>query len=58
MNIYELAKICGCSIATISKALNNRKDVKESTRRLVLAKAQEHGYVANPNARALALKGK
>jgi LacI family transcriptional regulator len=51
--IYDIAKIAGTSAATVSKVLNNYKDVSPTTREKVLAIAKEIGYVPNLTARSL-----
>ena len=51
--IYDIAKACGLSPATVSKALSNASDVSASTRERVRRIAQELDYVPNAGARAL-----
>ncbi len=53
VSIKDIAAECGVSIATVSKALNNHRDVSENTRRLIREKAKEMGYLPNSQARAL-----
>lgn len=53
ISIKDVAKKCGVSTATVSKALNNRDDVSEVTREQIKKVASELGYYANPSARAL-----
>ena len=53
VSIKDIASACGVSIATVSKALNNHKDVSEKTRKFVREKAKEMGYLPNSQARAL-----
>ena len=43
-SIKDIALKCGVSIATVSKAINNKKDISEETRELVLKTARELGY--------------
>ena len=43
-SIKDIALKCGVSIATVSKAINNKKDISEETRDLVLKTARELGY--------------
>lgn len=43
----------GCSINTVSKALNNKPDVSPKTRQLVLETARRMGYVPNSLAKSL-----
>ncbi|MBE0450754.1 MAG: LacI family DNA-binding transcriptional regulator [Clostridia bacterium] len=51
--IYDIAKAVGTSAATVSKALNNYKDVSPKTKEKVLAMAKEMGYIPNLTARSL-----
>lgn len=53
MNIYEFARHCGVSIGTVSRAINNRKDVDPETRAMILRRMVELGYQPNRTARAL-----
>lgn len=54
MNIYDLAREAGVSIATASKALNGRRDVNEKTRLKVLETAKRLQYHPSHLARGLA----
>lgn len=47
MNIKQLAKHLGLSIATVSRALNGRQDVSAQTQERVLLAAQSLGYSPN-----------
>jgi DNA-binding LacI/PurR family transcriptional regulator len=49
----ELAKICGVSQGTVDRALHGRKGVSETTRQLILAAAEKHGYRPHPAAREM-----
>ncbi len=51
--IKYIAKITGCSVMTVSRALNNPELVKEETRKKILAALESLGYVQNRVARAL-----
>jgi LacI family transcriptional regulator len=51
--IRDVARLAGVSIATVSRALNDRGDVSAGTRERVQSAAQELGYTADPAARAL-----
>lgn len=48
MNLKELAKRLGLSPSTVSKALNDRPDINESTRQKVLAAAERYRYRPDP----------
>lgn len=53
MNIKQLAKHLDLSIGTVSRALNGKPDVSESTRERVREAALELGYSANAAGRSL-----
>jgi LacI family transcriptional regulator len=53
MDIRELARRTGVSVATVSRALNNRPDVNPETRDRIVAMARELGYRPNHQARSL-----
>lgn len=55
MNIYDISKQSGVSIATVSRVLNNSKNVSEKTRQKVLAVMEEADYQPNAFARGLML---
>lgn len=55
MNIYDIAKEAGVSIATISRVINGSDKVKESTRKRVLELIEKYHYTPNAFARALGL---
>ncbi len=52
-SLKDIAKRCGVSTATVSKALNGQKDISEKTRKIIKAAAVEMGYYPNAAARAL-----
>ncbi len=56
VTIYDIAKLAGCSPATVSKAFNNYSSVKESTYKKVMEVSESLGYTPNTNARALTTK--
>ncbi|MDV2684082.1 LacI family DNA-binding transcriptional regulator [Alkalihalophilus lindianensis] len=56
INISEVAKKAGVSIATVSRVFNNSGRVKESTRKKIQAIIEETGYRPNVLARELAEK--
>lgn len=53
VSIKDIASACGVSIATVSKALNDHKDVSESTKMMIRETAKKLGYLPNSQARAL-----
>ena len=55
MNIYDISKRAGVSIATVSRVLNNSLHVSEKTRQHVLSVIEEAGYIPNAFARGLGL---
>lgn len=56
INIYDLARQLGISSGTVSRALNDRKEVSAATRTRVLEAAKRLGYVPSPLARGLATR--
>ena len=55
MNIYDIAKECGVSIATVSRVINNNPHVRAQTRERILAVMAQQGYTPNAFARGLGL---
>lgn len=55
MNIYDISQKAGVSTATVSRVLNNNKNVSEKTRQKVLSVMAEEGYQPNAFARGLTL---
>lgn len=55
MNIYDVSRRAGVSIATVSRVLNGNPNVSEKTRAKVLAVMDELGYTPNVFARGLGL---
>lgn len=53
VSLKDIARACGVSVATVSKALNGQPDVGEDTRARISAVAEEMGYMTNAAARAL-----
>ncbi|MGN0351168.1 MAG: LacI family DNA-binding transcriptional regulator [Roseburia sp.] len=53
VSLKTIAEKCGVSTATVSKALNDQKDIGEETKNRVRKVAQELGYFPNAAARAL-----
>jgi DNA-binding LacI/PurR family transcriptional regulator len=54
--IYDVAKLSGLSISTVSRVLNSPDHVNEATRGKVLAAIQQLGFVPKAEARARAMK--
>lgn len=53
VSMKDIAQRCGVSVATVSKALNNHKDIGAETRERICQAADEMGYLTNSAARAL-----
>lgn len=51
--IFDLERLTGYSIGTISRAFNKSPTIKASTRELILKKAREISYVPHAGARAI-----
>ncbi len=43
MNLTELARLCGCTTSTVSKAFRNSPHLREETKQHILNTAREHG---------------
>lgn len=56
LTIYDIARIAGVSIATVSRVFNNPESVSEGTRLNILEIAHKHGYHPQAFAQALASK--
>lgn len=54
VSLKDISAVCGVSVATVSKALNNQSDIGEKTKRKIRQTAKEMGYF--PNSAAIALK--
>ncbi len=55
INIYDIAKLSGVSIATVSRVVNGSPRVSEKTKEKVLAVMKAHDYTPNVFARGLGL---
>ena len=55
MNIYDISKKAGVSIATVSRVMNGNARVSEKTRQKILAIMAENDYTPNAFARGLGL---
>jgi LacI family transcriptional regulator len=56
ITIKDIAKKLNISIATVSRAFNNKSDIKLETKNLILNTAKEMGYRPNPMAKKLIQK--
>ncbi len=56
VSMKDISSYCHVSIATVSKALNNRGDISDETKMRVRQAAKEMGYLPNSSARALKTK--
>ena len=53
ITVKDLAQLCGVSIGTIDRAINNRGGINPETKQKILDAAAKYGYVKNQNARTL-----
>jgi LacI family transcriptional regulator len=53
VSITDVARECGCSIATVSMVLNGRGKISAATQKRVVKVAARMGYVPNPAGRSL-----
>lgn len=53
VNIRDVAKALNLSVSTVSRAINNKPDINDETRKLVLNKIEEMNYSPNFTARNL-----
>lgn len=53
ISMKDIARACGVSVATVSKALNDQPDIGEETRKKIRRKAMQMGYYPNSVARTL-----
>lgn len=53
VSMKDISNACGVSIATVSKALNDHKDIGSETKKRIRNVAKEMGYYPNLSARAL-----
>lgn len=55
VSIKDVADRCSVSATTVSRALNNSKEISDKTRKRILKTCEEMGYVPNASARNLIL---
>lgn len=53
VSMKDISVACGVSVATVSKALNDHKDIGEATKEKIRRTAKEMGYLPNLSARTL-----
>ena len=53
MTIVDIAKESGYSVSTVSRVLNNRKDVSAEAKRRIMEIVESHNFVPNNNAKHL-----
>jgi len=53
ITIKDVARKLNCSVSTISRAFNDKYDIRKETREMILATAHEMGYSPNPMAKSL-----
>ncbi|MGN0369093.1 MAG: LacI family DNA-binding transcriptional regulator [Butyrivibrio sp.] len=53
VSIKDISAACGVSVSTVSKALNDHKDVSKAKKEMIRRVAKEMGYSPNSSARAL-----
>jgi len=53
VTIKDVAKILNVSVSTVSRAFNDKYDIRKETRDYIIAKAKEMGYHPNPIAKKL-----
>ena len=55
ITVKDLARLCGVSIGTVDRAINNRGGINPETKKKILDTAAEYGFVKNLNAISLSL---
>lgn len=55
VGIKDIARECKVSATTVSRALNNSKEISKKTRELILKTCEDRGYIPNSSARSLIL---
>lgn len=56
LTIKDIARLCGTSVSTVSRVLNNHPDVSETMRAKVLEIMRENHFVPNNSARSLVIR--
>lgn len=53
VSLRDISEVCGVSVATVSKALNDQNDISEETKLRIQQTAKKMGYLPNSAAKAL-----
>lgn len=53
MTIKDIAKVCGVSVSTVSRAFNDHPDINEETKQRIMETIKKYNYTPNNNARNL-----
>lgn len=53
LTIKDIAKLSGCAVSTVSRALNNHPDVSEETKQRIKQIVEDNRFVPNTNAKHL-----
>ncbi len=56
MTIKDIAKLAGCSTATVSRVINNEKGVSDEKREMIRKIIQENNFIPSPVAKNLAVQ--
>lgn len=56
MTIYDIARIAGVSASTVSRVINNKPGIKDSTRKKIQKLLDENGYTPDVAARGLVMQ--
>ena len=53
ITIKDVAKICGVSVSTVSRAINNNPGINEETKNMIMRVIKKYDYIPNNSARNL-----
>lgn len=53
ITIKDVAKICGVSVSTVSRAINNNPGINEETKNMIMQVIKKYDYIPNNSARNL-----
>jgi len=53
ITLKKISRLSGFSVSTVSKALNDKKDIGVETKEMIMSIAKQHNYVPNYFATAL-----